>query len=806
VATKSTPTYPHLRESKYAVPEPAHRKRYWYSASTLNQGESAGVVGFVWTHWCADRRLGSPGALDDDFALGLYRESKTVAGLDPDDETLGSWVWAGERVLVNGHTIEQSFSCPDIETLVPALLERGPVVAGLGWYESMMSPEEVDGRMVCRVAGQTSGGHAILLNGVDLDLELDGVRGFVRLKNSWGPEWGDDGQALVAIRDLATLLESASDVLLPIPARDALGAGGRQDVAYEDQPPGGYGPQSIGSDLWTVVDTVGYGAYAEAIARGIQHDETRPPLTIGIKAPWGAGKTSLMRMIRDRLEWPSGKPSHDLRGLHLVGRGPAAVTNRTLLERARSHDRPAAGDLTATPDAANEDERRWRPTVWFNPWMYQTGEQVWAGLAHEIITQVTERMPRAERERFWLELNVRRVDEQAVRRRIYALALERVLPWALGGLLAVIAGLGLLAVDAAVGAGLIVAGPGGVAVLAVTQLRRVLSAPPSGALAELVAPATEQMIHSPDYGSRTGVFYLLQADLQRVLDLVATPQRPLIVFVDDLDRCSPGTVVQVIEAINLFLAGQYPNCIFVIAMEPDMVAAHVEAAYGNLAQRLEQHGDVFELGWRFLEKIVQLPLTLPALEPERAAGFAESLFAHGMAPAPPVDVPSETPLEAENEQLRRNRPLSRAVRQAATVSEDDAAAVEEVRRTVERRLTIDDPEVREAIAYGARFLETNPREIKRFVNVFRFLVMIHTERVIGGLATAATLEQIAKLALLSTRWPSSMSTLAAAAGDGRTVYEVLETEGGEPPARVPEPCLAFLREEPMVGAAARHYL
>ncbi len=165
------------------------------------------------------------------------------------------------------------------------------------------------------------------------------------------------------------------------------------------------------------------------------------------------------------------------------------MTNRTVLERARSHERPAAGDLTATPDAADEDERRWRPTVWFNPWMYQTGEQVWAGLAHEIITQVTERMPRAERERFWLELNVRRVDEQAVRRRIYALVLERVLPWALGGLLAVIAGLGLLAVDAAVGAGLIALGPGGVAVLAATQLRRVLAAPPSGVLAELVAPA-----------------------------------------------------------------------------------------------------------------------------------------------------------------------------------------------------------------------------------------------------------------------------------------------------------------------------
>lgn len=803
MATSATPTYAHLSESNYAVSERARRRRYWYSAGPpLNQGDSPGVVGFVWTHWVADRGVRLERSPDAAYALELYRDSQTAAGLDPDDQTLGSWVWAGERVLAGRGLIEQSFSCPDIETVVSALLERGPVVAGLAWRASMSTPEEVDGHVVSRVEGDAQGGHAILLNGIDLDLELGGVRGFVRFKNSWGREWGDDGQAIVSVGDLATLLESASDVLLPIPARTALGPGGRQDVAEEERPPGGYGPQSIGSDLWTITDTVGYGGYAEAIARGIQHEETRPPLTIGIKAPWGAGKTSLMRMIRDRLEWPSGKRADELRALHLVGREPGAVTNRTVLERARSHERPAAGELTATPDVADEDERRWRPTVWFNPWMYQTGEQVWAGLAHEIITQVTERMPRAERERFWLELNVRRVDEQAVRRRIYALVLERVLPWALGGLLAVVAGLGLLAVDAAVGAGLIALGPGGVTVLAVTQLRRVLSAPPSGALAELVTPATEQMIHSPDYGSRTGVFYLLQADLQRVLDLVATPQRPLIVFVDDLDRCSPGTVVQVIEAINLFLAGQYPNCIFVIAMEPDMVAAHVEAAYGNLAQRLEQHGDAFELGWRFLEKIVQLPLTLPALEPERAAGFAESLFGRG-APVVP-DAPTEAAVQAAATRVD-DATISRTLH-AANAEPVSAEAAEAVRRTVERRLTIDDPEVREAIAYGARFLETNPREIKRFVNVFRFLVMIHTERVIGGLATAASLEQIAKLALLSTRWPACMSALARPAGDGRTVFEVLEEDGAEPPARLPEPLIAFLREEPIVGVAARHYL
>ncbi len=87
----------------------------------------------------------------------------------------------------------------------------------------------------------------------------------------------------------------------------------------------------------------------------------------------------------------------------------------------------------------------------------------------------------------------------------------------------------------------------------------------------------------------------------------------LVVFVDDLDRCSSGAVAQVIEAINLFLAGEFPNCVFVLAMEPEVVAAHVEVAYRDLAESMPAHLRE-DLGWRFLEKIVQLPLRVPLLD------------------------------------------------------------------------------------------------------------------------------------------------------------------------------------------------
>src|SRR4051794_20633684 len=52
--------------------------------------------------------------------------------------------------------------------------------------------------------------------------------------------------------------------------------------------------------------------------------------------------------------------------------------------------------------------------------------------------------------------------------------------------------------------------------------------------------------------------------------------------------------------------------------------------------------------------------------------------------------------------------------------------------------------------------------------------MIHTERTIADLATAASLNQLAKLALVSTRWPSLMSALATPVDDD-SIFELLES-------------------------------
>jgi KAP-like P-loop domain-containing protein len=794
----------------------ALRERWWFAdGAWIDQGQLGMVVGAVWTHWLADRMVTPGSSLDRDYALELYRECQRLEGNDTATDT-GANLVTGAKVLESRGLIERYETWERMADPVEALLHRGPVLAGMSWLASMFQPERIEGLAVCRRVPDSSvaGGHAVLLNGIALDLEIGGVTGFVRFKNSWGRAWGDGGHCLISIDDLTAAVGDGAQLIFPVPPQKVLAPGASAEQAPEGaRPEPGpaaadppepephfvrYEQEGLGSDLWTTEDRLGYGIYADAIARGIQHRDTKPPVTIGIKAPWGAGKTSLMRMVQQRLEWPGEPDRKDVRRIG-IDDARAPVTNDAVLRRARqgrgSEREPPRAAPRAHDGQAPGDLSNWRPTVWFNPWMYQTGEQVWAGFAHEIVTQITDRMPRGDRERFWLELNIRRVDEQAVRRRIYALVFERVLPWALAGIVLLVVGIILLlaGLTAWIGGGIAVLGPAGTLVAAWVNRRQVLGTGVSGSLAAVVQPATataslaagelrgalDEVMPTMDYASRSGFFHLVQTDVQHVIDLVTGEGRPLVIFIDDLDRCSPGTVVQVIEAINLFLAGEFRNAIFVIAVEPEMVAAHIEAAYSDLVKTLTPAAGSGDLGWRFLEKFIQLPLTLPLIEPERAEDFTGSLF--GAAVAGGGEAAEDSPPAADRSsvaaagQMLAQESLAGAYRLAEEVGPDEAVG-EALRNVIARKLSTDDPEMQRVIAYGAQSLRPNPREIKRFANVFRFLVMIATERRLANIEAPDELAVLAKLAVLTTRWPSVVADLGRPAGAAadRTLLDVLE--------------------------------
>ncbi|MEJ2660190.1 MAG: P-loop NTPase fold protein [Desulfobacteraceae bacterium] len=83
----------------------------------------------------------------------------------------------------------------------------------------------------------------------------------------------------------------------------------------------------------------------------------------------------------------------------------------------------------------------------------------------------------------------------------------------------------------------------------------------------------------------------------------------LVIFIDDLDRCRPACIAQVLETIKLYL--DRSGCIFVLGACRKTLHAAMSAVYGP------QEGD------GMLEKIIQLGFTIPRIPPEAFARLLE---------------------------------------------------------------------------------------------------------------------------------------------------------------------------------------
>ncbi len=90
----------------------------------------------------------------------------------------------------------------------------------------------------------------------------------------------------------------------------------------------------------------------------------------------------------------------------------------------------------------------------------------------------------------------------------------------------------------------------------------------------------------------------------------------LFVFVDDLDRCAPDNCIMVLEAIKLFF--DLPECVFVLGIDREVVQRGIEEKYRN---SLGIHGQ------DYIDKLIQLPFSLPPLRKQTFERFVSSITA-----------------------------------------------------------------------------------------------------------------------------------------------------------------------------------
>lgn len=498
-------------------------------------------------------------------------------------------------------------------------------------------------------------------------------------------------------------------------------------------------------------DLLNHKLYSEAIVKYITDPQTVAPLTIGILAPWGMGKTSMMKFIQRDLEekFPNRELAEEQQASRgIFERAMNFYTKQTRLIKRRFDIKTLSKELDKD-DEATEKHRFKYPTIWFNAWKYENSEQVLSGLAHEIIRQLAANLPDDfERERFYFRLHRKRINieklKSDIRMKAYG-AFFNGISLILYGVMAITALMAAL-IERNI-APMLIGGTSGV----VAVVNSIISF--AKTRQEEVSKSYNDYVKQPEYEDKLGYFHDVEADLKEVFKLLVDKNDRCVIFIDDLDRCSPSKVVEVIEAINLFTNGEFPHCYFVVGMDAQMVATSIESAYSDLDTRLTQlqrsHGS---LGWYYLEKFIQLQFIIPNMKGVVSKSFLKHLLQNenGFQAA-----------QAENLEMLNQKVLNLDFKNSTDLKKiiEEIAALEQVNQKAAydlqiviiqkafREFSFVTDDIESIVENYYEYLMSSPRVIKRFVNLFRFyrnfLVPLK----------AFENERIAQMVILSLRWP-----------------------------------------------------
>lgn len=237
--------------------------------------------------------------------------------------------------------------------------------------------------------------------------------------------------------------------------------------------------------------------------------------------------------------------------------------------------------------------------------------------------------------------------------------------------------------------------------------------------------------------------------------MVKTVRRPIIVFIDDLDRCDSAYVVQLLEGIQTLFKDA--KVAYVVAADRNWIRHSFEQNYNTFKDVIGGPGR--PLGHLFLEKMFQISAAVPRLGSARQANYwSELIKLNDVLPAPAVHRAA---------QRRQAALLLRRI---------NATTMEAVQSEVDRAILAQDPGLAQAISEAgaihltsvqvqetaehrlkdfAELLEQNPRAMKRLVNAFginQAALLLERKRVDPG--------ALVRWTILEMRWPLFAEAIA----------------------------------------------
>lgn len=583
-------------------------------------------------------------------------------------------------------------------------------------------------------------------------------------------------------------------------------------------------------------DRLGFAGYADALAELLDHPDTDTPLTIAISAQWGAGKTSLAKMVESRLKQrptERGDPPHI--------------------------------------------------TCWFNAWMHDDAPHLGAAFAAEVAKQANRYRP------MWRRLispipSAMLSPEERWRRRLGFLVVAIVVAVSIALLPGTGPALGkVFAPKTEVAERLqeLFGSAAGVAILisvALAASRKFYA----------IAQAAARFVDDPrseaakgamqDVSSQLGGLIQQATHVARQWLVLPRPARRLVIFVDDLERCRPPRAVEVCEVASQLFG--HPNVVTVLIADMATIATSAEIKYAELEHLRASATD----GWAersppgaygrlYLQKIVQIQFNLPPSPAESMPGLLVETVGDTLTPSTPKEssvpesrsIPLRQRLQriatiyglvgfgsllwwwaiggpmlswatavsgalivfgmlgfvltlltdyqsyrAKQAQRQIDRDVRQVVNAGATTVEKvmnalDAAQLppqrlELARQRAQRILADESPRRAQAEDEIKEHLPGLPRSAKRLFNHLRVLLVIAEQKQMFGGQPELQGEHLGKWAVLLERWPELGSALAADPGrltvlEAATSIDELSTRLGPavPASVASQELLSFLQ-------------